>query len=67
MDIKLSEIIKEIEDAGGIVIYYLHNNYYSGKSELNIEFKNDIADKVLEKAKLATIPAVASWKWGKEK
>ncbi len=45
---KLSEVIKEIEDKEGIDNYYLHHNYVTGDWELNIEFKNNIADGILE-------------------
>lgn len=48
MSKKLSEIIKELEDKGGIKDYYLHRQYYTGQFELNIEFQNDIADEILE-------------------
>lgn len=45
---KLFETIKEIENKDGIENYYLHRNYVTGDLELNIEFKNDIADEILE-------------------
>jgi len=47
---KLSEIIKQLEDEGAIKKYYLHHDYYDGALELNIEFNNDdneSIDKVL--------------------
>lgn len=58
---KLSEIIRELEDAGAITNYFLHNEFYAGANELNIEFKNEIADKILEKYKIKEFEATAYW------
>lgn len=46
---KLSEVIKKLEDKEAIEDYYLHHEYYTGELQLNIEFKNDIADDILQK------------------
>lgn len=61
MSKKLSEVIKELEDKGAIKEYYLHRQYYTGEFELNIEFNNDIADKVLEKSDLKERDSCAYW------
>lgn len=61
MNKKLSKIIKELEDKGAIKEYYLHHQYYTGDLELNIEFNNDIADKVLEKNDIKKRDSCAYW------
>jgi hypothetical protein len=58
---KLSEIIKEIEEKQGIDEFYLHRNYDNGKLELNIEFVNNIADVILERSSIKEINSCAYW------
>lgn len=58
---KLSEIIKEIEDQNGLSNYYSHNNYYTGRLELNIEFNNNITDKILKENKVREVEICAYW------
>ncbi|APR02682.1 hypothetical protein CLQ_13983 (plasmid) [Clostridium botulinum Af84] len=58
---KLSEIIKEIEEKQGIKDYYLHREYCTGKLELTIEFNNDIADKMLKENNIEEIKPCAFW------
>lgn len=58
---KLSEIIRELEDKGAIDNYFLHRQYYTGDLELNIEFKNDIADEVLEDNEIKEVDYCAFW------
>lgn len=57
----LSEIIKKIEELGGIREYYLHRNWHNGKLELNIEFNNDIANDILNNADIKEIDSCAFW------
>lgn len=59
--IKLSDIIKEIEDKNGIDDYYLHKSYNTGDLELNIEFNNEIADAILNKYAINMITSCAFW------
>ncbi|MGN2371432.1 hypothetical protein ACTFJW_15530 [Clostridium cagae] len=61
MSKKLSEIIKELEDKGGINNFYLHRQYYTGVLELNIEFNNDISDEILEKNNIRESESCAYW------
>lgn len=61
MNKKLSGIIRELEDNGAIKECYLHHQYYTGELELNIEFNNDIADKILEKSDIEEIDSCAYW------
>lgn len=61
MSKKLSEIIKELEDVGGISEYYLHRNYYSGELELNIDFNNNVSDEILEKSNIRESESCAYW------
>jgi hypothetical protein len=61
LDKKLSEIIKEIEDVGGLSDYYVHHNYYLGTLELNIEFNNEVADTILKKNEIKKIESCAYW------
>ena len=61
MNKKLSEIIRELEDKGAIAGYYLHRQYYTGKLELNIEFNNDVADKILDESNIKEINNCAFW------
>jgi len=49
--LKLSEVIKELEDKGGIKEYYFYREYYSEKTQLHLELNQNIADKVLKKNK----------------
>ncbi|MCW6112175.1 hypothetical protein [Clostridium sporogenes] len=58
---KLSEVIKELEDKGGIKDYYSHCQYYTGELELNIEFDNNIADKILKENNIKEIESCAFW------
>lgn len=58
---KLSEIIKEIEDADGISDYYLHHEYFTGELQLNIEFNNKVADKILKNNGVGEIDSCAYW------
>ncbi|ACQ51361.1 hypothetical protein AGE29_01210 (plasmid) [Clostridium botulinum] len=58
---KLSEVIKELEDKGGIKDYYLHHEYDTGELELNIEFDNNIADKILKENNIKEIESSAFW------
>ncbi|MDT8718317.1 hypothetical protein IAI10_16745 [Clostridium sp. 19966] len=58
---KLSEIVKEIEDTGGISDCYLHHNYFGGELELNIEFNNEAADTILKKSGIREFEASAYW------
>lgn len=58
---KLSEIIKKIEDKGGIDKFYLHYSYDLGNLQLNIEFKNNIADGILDKSGINKIEECAYW------
>lgn len=59
--IKLSDIIKEIEDKNGIDYYYLHKSYTTGDLGLNIEFNNEIADAILNKYAINMITSCAYW------
>lgn len=59
--IKLSDIIKEIEDKNGIDYYYLHKSYDTGYLKLNIEFNNEIADAILNKYAINMITSCAYW------
>lgn len=61
MSKKLSEMIEELEDAGAITDYYLHRQYYTGELELNIEFKNDVADKILHDNNIEEVNQCAFW------
>lgn len=61
MSKKLSEIIKELEDIGAITNYYLHRQYYTGELELNIEFNNVIADKILDDNNIKEVNQCAFW------
>jgi len=61
MSKKLSEIIRELEDKGAIDNYFLHRQYYTGDLELNIGFKNDIADEVLEDSEIKEVDYCAFW------
>lgn len=61
MSKKLSEIIKELEDKGAIRRCYMHHDYCFGELELNIEFNNDIADKILKDSGIETIAGCAYW------
>ena len=61
MERKLSEIIKELEDKGAIDGYFLHHEYYSGALELNIEFKNEIADDILDSSEIRVAESCAYW------
>lgn len=58
---KLSEIIKEIEESDGINEIFLHRNYYTGGLELNVTFDNDIADQILKNSNITTIDQSAYW------
>ncbi|MCC5439808.1 hypothetical protein AL714_16300 [Clostridium botulinum] len=58
---KLSEVIKELEDKSGIKDYYLHREYDTGELELNIEFDNNIADKILKENNIKEIESSAFW------
>lgn len=58
---KLSEIIKELEDNGAIEDFYIHRNWGNGKIELNLEFKNDIADEILNSKDVKEIDSCAYW------
>lgn len=58
---QLSNIIKELEQKKGITDYYLHRNYDTGTIELNIEFNNDIADKILQEHNIKEIESCAFW------
>ncbi|MBA4510197.1 hypothetical protein H1057_19525 [Clostridium sporogenes] len=58
---KLSEVIKKLEDKGGIKDYYLHREYDTGELELNIEFDNNIADKILKENNIKEIESSAFW------
>lgn len=58
---KLSEIIMSVEAVEGIKDYYLHRNWHIGSLELNIEFDNDIADKILEDTDIKYIHSCAFW------
>ncbi|HDK7186765.1 TPA: hypothetical protein PTV74_002122 [Clostridium botulinum] len=58
---KLSEIIKKIEEKQGIKAYYLHHEYDTGELELNIEFDNNIADKILKENNIKKTESCAFW------
>ncbi len=61
MSSELSKLIIEIENENGIQDYYLHRNWHTGSLELNIEFDNDIADKILEDTDIKEIHSCAFW------
>lgn len=58
---KLSEIIKEIEEKGGIKEFYLHCNATTGSLELNVEFDNNRADFTLLENNIKEINSCAIW------
>lgn len=58
---KLWEIIKELEDREAITDYYLHKQCYSGEFELNIEFNNIVADKILDNNNIKEMQQCAFW------
>lgn len=57
----LIQTLMSIEAAEGIKEYYLHRNYHDGKLELNIEFHNEIADKILNDSNIPEIEHCAFW------
>lgn len=57
----LSKIIGELEDINGIKRYYLHRTATYGELELNIEFNNGTADKILEESDIKEISECAIW------
>lgn len=57
----LWKIIKEIEEKNGLADYYLHYDYDTGDLQLNIEFNNDVADKILKESNIAKIGLSAYW------
>jgi len=59
--LKLSEVIKEIEDIGGIDDFYLHRDGIDGSLELNIIFKNKIADEKLYASNIRESDNIAHW------
>jgi len=59
--LKLSEVIKEIEDIGGIDDFYLHRDEIDGSLELNIIFKNKIADEKLYASNIRESDNIAHW------
>jgi hypothetical protein len=58
---KLWELIKKLEEPGGITDCYLHHNYETGDLELNIEFDRDIAHTDLEGSNIRKINSCAYW------
>ncbi len=58
---KLSEVIKEIEDIGDIDDFYLHRDEIDGSLELNIIFKNKIADEKLYASNIREFDNIAHW------
>lgn len=58
---KLSEVIKEIEDIGGIYDFYLHRAVIDGSLELNVIFKNKIADEKLYASNIRESDSIAHW------
>lgn len=58
---KLSKTIKALEEKNAIRKFYLHRDYFVGKLELNIEFNNEVADKILEESNIEEIKNCAFW------
>jgi hypothetical protein len=61
MNKPLSEIIKQLEDKNALGECYLHHNWENGKLELNIEFDNKRADKILEGSGIDETDLCAFW------
>ena len=57
----LWKLIKEIEENEGITECYLHHEYDTGELELNIVFKNKIADETLKNSGIEEISSRAYW------
>lgn len=58
---KLSQLIKELENIGAIYDYFLHRDAMTGSLEMNIIFNNKIADEKLYDSNIKISDSFACW------